>query len=696
MINTEHQSHGNLRDMITPIFRHKVIIITVFLAVVAAATVNTFLTVPTYEASSKILIKFGRENVFMPTGPSANGARDILFDSAREERINSEVEILTGRNVIEQVVNELGAKTIYPGMDKKPLIPRPRLSSRELTPLEKATLALKKRVTVEGIKNSNIISIKFQHTNPLTAAQVVNKQVSVFLEHHLNVYKASEKYGFFDEQVNLQEKKLAASENKLETFQKENGITNLGQQKALLLQQISDLEVDLAETKSEISKEGGKMQSLRGNSASESAGILMGEETELNPGAMSGIRNRLSELKLEEQDLLTRYTEQSKRVSEIRQEIEKAQNVLYTEEQMYHNKAIVSIGHNLNALKRQAKTQEKQLIGYQQKLGSVNSTERKLKRLQRELGINEGNYQRSVTQMEEARTSNAMDNQRIANISVIEPALPPIKPVKPNKLLNIMLSIFLGAFAALGIAFLSDFLSHTFNNNEDINKHLDLPVFASIPEPSPSIPKDFMSSHISKEYQGLKHHLISSAVDKEIKTILFSSCAKGDGNSTVLSNFATTLASRGDNVLLVDTNFRDPCLHDLFKIDKKDGLTELLLEEKSLNDVIKQTKIENLSVITSGVAHTTLESQSLGSFIEQVKPLYDWILFDCPPIHACNDPKIIADKMDGVIMVTQAESTRWEVAQSAKKMIENTKIKVQGVVLNRRKWHIPRWIYQSL
>jgi len=112
--------------------------------------------------------------------------------------------------------------------------------------------------------------------------------------------------------------------------------------------------------------------------------------------------------------------------------------------------------------------------------------------------------------------------------------------------------------------------------------------------------------------------------------------------------------------------------------------------------VIKQTRIENLSVITSGVSHTTLESQSLGSFIEQVKPLYDWILFDCPPIHACNDPKIIASKMDGVIMVTQAESTRWEVAQSAKKMIENTKIKVQGVVLNRRKWHIPRWIYQSL
>ena len=147
---------------------------------------------------------------------------------------------------------------------------------------------------------------------------------------------------------------------------------------------------------------------------------------------------------------------------------------------------------------------------------------------------------------------------------------------------------------------------------------------------------------------------------------------------------------------LTSTNLRKPCLHDLFKLDKKDGLTELLLDEKSLDDVIKQTRIENLSVITSGVSHTTLESQSLDSFIEKVKPFFDWILFDCPSVHACNDSRMLAEKMDGVVMVAQAESTRWEVAQRAKEIIENEKIKVLGVVLNRRKWHIPGWLYKRL
>jgi capsular exopolysaccharide synthesis family protein len=300
--------------------------------------------------------------------------------------------------------------------------------------------------------------------------------------------------------------------------------------------------------------------------------------------------------------------------------------------------------------------------------------------------------------MEEARISNAMDNQKIANISVVEPALPPLKPVAPNKRLNVMLSIFLGIFAGFGAAFFSEFSSHTFTNNEDINKQLDLPVFASIPEPEPHIPVDLkLSHHISKEYLSLRQNLISSATDKKIKTVLFSSSAKGEGTSTVLSNFAITLASIGNNVLLVDANLRNPSLHGLFELDKKDGLTELLLEEKSLDDVIKQTRFKHLSVITSGVSHTNpFTSQSLNSFIENIKLFFDWILFDCPPIHTCNDSRTLAGKMDGVVMVTQAESTRWEVAQSAKETLENKKIKVLGAILNRRKWHIPGWIYKTL
>ena len=98
------------------------------------------------------------------------------------------------------------------------------------------------------------------------------------------------------------------------------------------------------------------------------------------------------------------------------------------------------------------------------------------------LEMNEENYQLYIRNMEEARISDAMDSQKIANISVIEPAQPPIKPIKPNKLLNVFLSIFLGGFAALGLAFFSEYLNHGLNNSGDVKRHLGVQVMATIPE----------------------------------------------------------------------------------------------------------------------------------------------------------------------------------------------------------------------
>jgi len=221
--------------------------------------------------------------------------------------------------------------------------------------------------------------------------------------------------------------------------------------------------------------------------------------------------------------------------------------------------------------------------------------------------------------------------------------------------------------------------------------------------PRPSIligAADFkLSPQIIEEYHRMKHTMLSSN-PKKIKTVLFSSSTEGEGTSTVLINFATTLASEGSKVLLVDANLRNPSLHSLFNLEKKNGLTDLLLGKSTLEGVIKKTQTNNLSVITSGIPHSVpfslYESNSLDSLIEEMKAQFDWVLFDSPPINSYNDSSALAAKMDGVIMVVQAEKTRWEVAQSAKQRIENDKVKILGAVLNKRKMYIPEWAYKRL
>ncbi|NOQ87098.1 MAG: capsular biosynthesis protein, partial [Deltaproteobacteria bacterium] len=121
---------------------------------------------------------------------------------------------------------------------------------------------------------------------------------------------------------------------------------------------------------------------------------------------------------------------------------------------------------------------------------------------------------------------------------------------------------------------------------------------------------------------------------------------------------------------------------------------------KKLEEIVKETPISNLSVITGGIPHTSpssiFESSSLDALIEQMKTRADWVLFDSPPINSYNDSRTLATKMDGVVMVVQAEKTRWEVAQSARQRMESDKVKILGVVLNKRQMHIPEWAYKML
>ena len=480
-------AHTSLRDIFQVIFKFKLVVTIIFLSVVCAVTLITFVMPKVYEADAKIMVKFGRENIYMPTSPTMRENQPILFDYSREERLNSEVEILNGRNLIEKVIGDLGPNKIYPDLDKKPLLVNPFAKKPETVEQEnevftKATLLFMQNLSIEPVRKSNIIDIKYQHNDPLIAAQVVNKLIEVFLEFHLNVYKKTHGYEFFDNQVAILKEKLENSENDYEAFCRQNNITSLNEQKSLLLQTISSLKTDHERTLSEISEREGKRGALLGSSDTAISEVIMGEETELNPLAISSIKSKLNELKLEQEELLSKFTPNSIPVTNIRNEINKAQELLKREERIYHDKAITSIAHNLSALQKREMIQNEQLGAYQQELDRINGLELRLKEFERKVKLNEETYQLYVKNMEEARLSQAMDTQKIANISVVEPALPPMKPIRPDILLNIALSLILGVFAGILVPLYMEYMQHSFSNREDVLKYLDLPVMASVPE----------------------------------------------------------------------------------------------------------------------------------------------------------------------------------------------------------------------
>lgn len=202
-------------------------------------------------------------------------------------------------------------------------------------------------------------------------------------------------------------------------------------------------------------------------------------------------------------------------------------------------------------------------------------------------------------------------------------------------------------------------------------------------------------------YEDLKTNLLAYHHNKSIKTILFLGTTHGDGASTTAINFATTIARNGRlNVLLIEANLRNPRLHEVFQVDPDQSLSGYLTDGEKATGGIKKVGPENLYVVTPGSKLSgpvsLFESQRFSEFLKTMRTEFDYVVLDGPPLPSFSESKVICNKVDGVVIVIESGKTRKQVALRAKKYIEQAGGTVLGVVLNKRKYHIPKWIYRRL
>jgi capsular exopolysaccharide synthesis family protein len=226
-------------------------------------------------------------------------------------------------------------------------------------------------------------------------------------------------------------------------------------------------------------------------------------------------------------------------------------------------------------------------------------------------------------------------------------------------------------------------------------------VFERKVDETPRVPlKLRLSSLETEEYHRMKQNIVSALPDRQSRVVLFASPTQGEGASTIAVRFARLLASTGERVLLVDADMRDPSLHDVFGVPLMPGLAELLAGRVDLDDVIRPTNVLNLWVIPSGgvVANpaTLFEQGSVVSELEDLRKRFAWILCDSACVNGFNDAVAIGPKLDGTIMVVEAERTKREAALFAKRKLEDAGISLIGAVLNRRRMRIPEWLYRRL
>lgn len=474
----DNQRNG-LREFLTVVFKHNRKILIVFFTIAVTAAAVSFLTTPVYKAESSLLVKIGREYM---NGPEVGNNAPVMSLS-QEEITNSEIQILTNRDLAEKVISSLRLENIYPELLENP--------SAHLKPLDMAIARFQKSLKVEGVRKSNVIRVSFQHKDPRIAAAAVNRLVELFKEKHLQVF-SDPKSSFLEMQLDEYNQKLKESENKLQSFKQKSGAYSLDEQRSLLLRQRSELDTALLNARNSVSELGKKIATLKVQmrGISENKALFTNSERER---IIVEAKSRLLALQLNEQELLKKYTETNRLVVNVRTEIQMVKDFLKEQEAdinsrvrtgnvVYQNTEMerIKAESDLSAQKAKAVTLKQQLADLDDKIRSLDFSEKDIQKLKREQAINEKNFQTYAEKTEEARITDDMNRLKMANISVIQGATVPIKPVKPNKLQNIVLGIIAGMVAGLGLAYLSESTSQSFTSPEQVENRLGLPILAVI------------------------------------------------------------------------------------------------------------------------------------------------------------------------------------------------------------------------
>jgi capsular exopolysaccharide synthesis family protein len=192
---------------------------------------------------------------------------------------------------------------------------------------------------------------------------------------------------------------------------------------------------------------------------------------------------------------------------------------------------------------------------------------------------------------------------------------------------------------------------------------------------------------LSEQLRTLRTNIRFSFADNEIKTIVVTSCLPSEGKSTIIANLAATMAKSGKSVVIVDCDLKKPNIHKIFSLSNVRGLTNVLVEDKKIDEVIKDTSVPNVYVITSGPippsSSELLGGKNIKEVLNELTLKFDLVLIDTPPILYISDAQIMAALSQGTIIVTAyGKSDKYQLL-NAKEIIEKAAGKILGVVINK-------------
>jgi uncharacterized protein involved in exopolysaccharide biosynthesis len=481
-VQHRHNDLPSRREFLRVVFRHQQKIVGFFLAVVLLTTAAMLVISPVFESEAKLLIRVGRETVSMDPsvlGPTMNVLQE------RTNEINSEIGILTSPYVIEQVVTDVGVAE-FVDIDDFADDERSRA-------LEVAVGGFLNNLSASSSNDNDIITLKYRTSSALQAQQTLDRLIENYLYRHIEIHGTQATPAFFEQHSVELLGKLTAAEEALQVFRADSQISSIEVQKEALIAQVSGIETKINEVNGQVDASGARITALQNSLDSRPEVRELNRTTGITNHAADEIKGKLIDLRMRETDLSARYPDHERALIDVRQQIRVAEQELAKERET-HTEITIGIDRTAEALLLDMITERSQLYAAMARLQSLNSElqvkqaqlnslasgEIGLARLERDVDIADQEYREYMARRQRADISAAMDESRVSNVSVVQPASFSSKPVAPRRVLNLMLSILIGIFGGIGIAYFAELLDESIKSRDDVARRLGLPVLMTL------------------------------------------------------------------------------------------------------------------------------------------------------------------------------------------------------------------------
>ncbi len=286
---------------------------------------------------------------------------------------------------------------------------------------------------------------------------------------------------------------------------------------------------------------------------------------------------------------------------------------------------------------------------------------------------------------------------RSNNIRVVDRALLPDRPIRPDIVTNLLLALVIGLLGGIGLALGLEYLDDTFKTHEDVERYLHLPLLGLIPhhrikgENSTGkalefIPFEEPTTTLSEFYRTLRTNILFLTATRGLKKLMLVSTGPAEGKTVTGLNLAITLAQVEERTVIIDLDLRRPKLHYVFDTPRRIGVTNVLLGEIKLDEVITKSNVPNLDYVLAGAIPPNpaelLGSNGMRKILDELCKKYDRVIIDSSPIAPVTDAVIVSQMVDGTIMVVRAGKTHRKAVIFAAEQLKAVKAPVLGIVLN--------------